>query len=46
MYSYSVVCAWCDTLLEVKKTDDFEMDMTISHTICESCKKKMEESYA
>ena len=35
-----IVCAWCNKNLEEKEPVD---DKSISHGICDSCKKKVEQ---
>lgn len=44
MYEYKVICAWCATLMEVKTSDDSRMQGQESHSICLTCKEKMENA--
>jgi len=39
-YSYKVVCAWCKKLVAIKKTKDYKMSGTVSHSICKKCFQK------
>jgi hypothetical protein len=40
-YTYSVVCAWCRDLIELRTTSDPKANGEASHGICAECVKKI-----